>query len=677
MSITRSRARRASGRIAGGVTVTALVVGGMIATATPAFADTGTIATTLSASGPVGSETYSFTEGALSGSATFSADASWNQPAVISVDFDPDLVRQGRNLDPEVDFERPVSGTMSITYAIDADLVLDTEIGDLDVGFTESITASGTCALRASGTAYECHLASAEIGIFDPSDFGYGLPYLNASMVADVTVTPAALETLRTASAAGQTLGTNALSLGEDAQTDPLLIGCKIPDGDSLDYALGGLSATPGLHVDSRVGIHAGFIVPIVPPAPGYRLEVYSTSVTVAQSDTSLTMAGAGGSVGFGAIKPNNIAPTLGAVTVPDENVEGTPVQFATSATGPCAAGSTYTWDFGDGSGPGHTATPQHTYADDGVYTGQVVVTDPTGLTDTKDFTVVVDNAAPNVVVIPGAPVTVPWGKPLTLQAQAVDPGAADQSTLTYEWDFDDGDSVSNGGPSATHQWAGIGDRNPTVTVRDKDGGVTTRSFTVHVRAHDTVVSYTGPNSGTHNVPTTLTASLVDEFGAPINGGVVEFSIDGTPVGTASTNASGHAALGYTVPLVAGAHTVSVAYAGSTLFTTDGSVVEAFTVGADASILTYTGGLKGAPNKDTAVSAKLTDSLGRPLAGRVVTFVIGSQSVTATTNSSGVAATTIKLTQKPGFYPLTVSWPGDAGTYLDDSVALQFSLNKK
>ncbi len=215
------------------------------------------------------------------------------------------------------------------------------------------------------------------------------------------------------------------------------------------------------------------------------------------------------------------------------------------------------------------------------------------------------------------------------------------------------------------------------MTVRDKDGGQTTRGFTVHVRAHDTIASYTGPNAGAHKVPTTLTASLVDEFGAPINGAPVQFSIDGVPVGTASTNAAGHAALGYAVPILAGAHTVSVAYAGSALFAGDTSDAEPFAVAADASILTYTGGLKGAPNKDTAVSAKLTDSLGRPLAGQAVTFVIGSQSVAATTNSSGIAATTIKLTQKPGYYPLTVSWPGVAGAYLDASVALQFSLNKK
>ena len=677
MSFTASRARSAGRRGVAAAVVAVFAAGTVLATASPALADTGGVTTTLSANGAIGDETYQFTEGALSGSATFSADASWNQPAVIAVDWDPDLVRQGRQIDPSVDYERAAAGTMSITYAIDASLTLATGIGDLDVGFDESITASGTCELRTSGAAYDCHLQSGVVGIFDPTDFGYGLPYLDARMVADVTVTPAALATLRTATAGGQSLGTHDLALGEDAQVDPLGVGCKVPAGDVLNYGLGGLSAAPGLHVDSKLGLAAGFIVPVVPPFPGYRLEVYSDTITVAQSDAALTMAGPGGSVSLGAIQPNNVPPALGAVTVPADNVEGTPVQLATSATGPCASGATYTWDFGDGSGPGHTATPQHTYADNGVYTGQVVVTDPTGLTDTKDFTVVVANAAPKVTVVPGAPVTVPWGKPLTLKAQAVDPGAADQSTLTYAWNFDDGDSIDSGGPSATHQWATVGDRLPTVTVADKDGAETTKSFTVHVRAHDTVLSYTGPNAGTHKVPTTLTASLVDEFGVPVNGAPVQFSIDGAPVGTASTNASGHASLGYTVPLLAGAHTVSAAYAGSALFAADGSGDESFSVAADASVLTYTGGLKGAPNKDTAVSAKLTDSLGRPLAGKVVTFAIGSQSVSATTNASGVAATTIKLTQKPGFYPLTASWPGVAGAYLDDSVALQFSLNKK
>jgi len=654
----------------------ALAVAGLVAIPVAAFADSGSIPTSLQGAGTVGSQTYSFTSGALSGSATFAANAQWSQPAAVSADWDPDKVRQGRNLDPTVAYTRPSTGTLSITYSVHGDLYLDTDIGTLHMGLGESITATGPCALKTSGSAYSCHLESGDVHVFDPSDFGYGLPYLDLNMVADVTVTPDALATLRTAKTPSQIIGTHQLDLGESPQVDPLLIGCKIPAGDDLTYQLGGFSSTPGLHVVSKVGIHAGFIVPVVPPAPGYRLEVFSDTITVATSDASLSMTGDGGSVDMGAIKANNIAPTLGAVSAPD-GVEGTPIQFSTSATGPCADGATYSWDFGDGSGPGHTATPQHKYADNGVYTGQVVVTDTTGLTDTKDFTVHVSNAAPDVTVVPGAPVTVPWGKSLTLKAQAVDPGAADQSTLTYDWDFADGDSVDNGGPSETHSWASVGDRLPTVNVCDKDGACTLKTFTVHVRSHATTLSYTGPQAGSFSGTSTLTASLQDEFGAPLNNAPVVFSVDGSPVGTATTNASGQASLDYVVTKTAGSHTVSAAYAGSALYDAAGTGSMPFVVSPMASKITYTGGVSGAPNKATALSAKVVDALGRPLSGYVVTFVVGSQSVTATTNSNGVAATTLTLNQKPGFYPLTASWAGDPGKYLGDSTSAQFSLNKK
>lgn len=671
------RTRRGVGLVA----ATALALTGLVAFASPALADSGTVPTTLSGSQTLGTETYPWSSGDFHGSLSFTADADWSQPAVVAVDWDPDKVRQGRNVDPTVDYDRTASGTLTVHYSVNGTVSVDTSFGTLDMSVGTGIDTSGTCDLKADGSAYDCHLESADVPIFDPSIYSPpGVPYLRLKMISDVTVTPDALETLRTARTPSQVVGTHDLSLGEDAQTDPLLIGCKIPAGDDLSYELGGVAATPGLHVVSKVGVEAGVMLPTFAPLPfpqSFHQAIYTDTVTVATSDAAMTVSGAGGAVDMGTIQPNNIAPTLGAVTISPNAVEGTPVHFSTSATGPCAAGATYSWDFGDGSGPGHTATPQHTYADNGHYTGQVVVTDATGLTDVKDFAVDVSNADPNVTVIPGAPVTVPWGKPLTLKAQAVDPGAADQPTLTYDWAFGDGDSIDDGGASATHSWATPGDRTPTVNVCDKDGGCTLRDFTVHVRKHATTLSYTGPQAADFSSTSTLTASLVDEFGTALNNAPVVFSVDGSPVGTATTNASGQASLGYVVTKTAGSHTVSASYAGSPLFDADGSGDSPYGVSAMASSITYTGGLKGAPNKPTAVSAKVVDALGRPLAGYVVTFVIGSQSAVATTNASGVAATSITLSQKPGFYPLTASWAGDPGKYLGDSTGAQFSLNKK
>lgn len=653
---SRTPSARLGRRGVGFLAAIALAVAGLAATPSPALADSGAVPVSLSGSQSLGTETYPWSSGAFHGSLSFGATADWSQPSVVSVDWDPDDVRQGRHLDPTVAYTRPISGTMSVHYSVTGEVAVDTELfGTLSMSVTTGITTSGSCALKAGGSAYACHLESSDVGVFDPTNFAVGFPYLTLKMISDVTVTPDALETLRTAQTSSQLVGSNALSLGEDPVTDPLLVGCDIAAGGDLGYALGAFSATPGLHIVSKVGVEAGFIAPNpITVTPGFRVAVYTDTIDVATSDLTIAMSGAGGSVALGEIAPNNIAPTLGAVSAPD-GVEGTPIQFSTSATGPCSDGATYSWDFGDGSSPGHTATPKHTYADNGDYTGQVVVTDSTGLTDTKDFTVHVSNVDPNVTVVPGAPVTVPWGKPLTLKAQAVDPGAADQSTLTYDWAFDDGDSIDNGGPSATHSWATVGDRSPTVNVCDKDGGCTLRTFTVGVRSHATTLSYTGPQAADFSSSSTLTADLVDEFGAAVNNAPVVFSVDGSPVGTAMTNAAGHASLNYVVTRTAGSHTVSASYAGSALFDTAATGSQPFAVSSMASDITYTGGLKGAPNKATAVSAKVVDALGRPLAGYVVTFVIGSQSKTAVTDASGVAATSITLNQKPGFYPLTAS----------------------
>jgi len=675
-TLTRTGLRRATGLVAG----LSLATFGLAAVPSAAFADAGTIPTALHGSVSLGSETASASSGALSGSITASASMSWDQLAGVGVSWDPDNVRQGRHLDPTDDYGRTATGQMSITYSVSGSVGIDTGdfAGVIGFGFgPESLTASGPCDLKAGGSSYTCHLESDDVGIVDPSIFAVGSPYLDAKMVADVTVTPQALASLRTASAAGQTLGTNTLSLGEDPVVDPLVVGCTAGTGDSLDYALGALSTTPGVHVVSGVELEVGAILPNpVTVTPGFHQAFFTDTIPVATTDRDITMSGPGGSVAMGAIKPNNIAPTLGAVSAPD-GVEGTPIQFATSATGPCASGATYTWDFGDGSGPGHTATPKHTYADNGDYTGQVVVRDTTGLTDTKDFTVHVANAAPVVTVLPSSPVSVAWGKPLTLKAQAVDPGSADQSTLTYDWVFGDGDSIDDGGPSETHSWATVGDRFPTVNVCDKDGACTLKTFTVHVRTRATTLAYTGPQAADFSSTSTLTASLVDEFGAPLNNAPVVFTVDSTVVGTALTNASGHASLDHAVTELAGHHTVSASYAGSALYDAGSTGTVPFDVSRMASTISYTGGLKGAPNKATAVSAKVVDALGRPLGGYLVTFVIGTQQVTATTNSSGVAATQIVLTQKPGFYQLTASWTGDAGKYLGASTSAQFSLNKK
>lgn len=649
------------------------LTGVVLVPAAPALADDGTVGGALSGSTTLAHDgAFAGTPGGPGFFAEISVDATlhWTQPAAVNVHWDADKVRQGRNLDPSVAYTRTSPGSMSITYSLGGSAGYDFGGGvTIAPSISKSITTSGTCNLVAGGSSYTCNLASPDVDIV-PTTVP-AVPYFSINLANVVTVSPATLATLRTATLGDQPAGTNSLDLGEIAVIDPLQLACRAAAGDSLTYSLGDLSATDGLDISTGVGLDFGLTGPLLE-----KESVFSTIIPVTSQSTSVAMSGPGGAIDMGALKANNIAPTLGTVTG-DNGVEGTAIQFGTSATGPCADGATYSWDWGDGTGHGHTATPQHTYTDNGTYTGQVVVTDTTGLTDTKDFTVHVTNANPNVTVLPGAPVTVAWGQPLTLKAQAVDPGAADQPTLTYAWTFGDGDSIDNGGPTATHSWSSVGPRSPSVLVCDKDNGCTPGNFTVNVRQRTTSLSYTGPQAGTWSVSSPLTASLHDEFGNPVNGQPVVFSVDGSSVGTATTNGQGVASLAYVVTKTAGSHNVSASYAGSPLYVGDTTGVQPFTVSAIATTLTYTGGLSGAPNKVVTVSGKVLDALGRPVPNAPVTFTIGTQSTSATTGSTGVATSTIKLVQKPGFYTLTAHWNGVTGTYLGDTATAQFSLNKK
>ena len=96
--------------------------------------------------------------------------------------------------------------------------------------------------------------------------------------------------------------------------------------------------------------------------------------------------------------------------------------------------------------------------------------------------------------------------------------------------------------------------------------------------------------------------------------------------------------------------------------------------------MTYTGTTTGGPNKAVTLSAVLKDATGKALASRVVVFLLGSQQISATTDASGIASASLKLTQKNGTYPLTATWTPsgpDAAHYVGSSASTIFKLQAK
>lgn len=660
-------------------TATALT---LIAFPTVAGATTVNGATTATGDANLGTLSAGFDDGTFHASASLNTSVHWTQPALLGVSFDPNLVRQGRHLDPQDTFAAIAGlGTMTATYSVSATAGFTYSGTNYDVNFGPlTFTASGPCQLAASGGNYTCHLESDDVTVFQacPDVLGESTcpfaPEVTVKLVADATVTPDGAHTLRTATIGGNSAGTNNLSLSESPTTDPFVVPCSAAVGDPLSYQLGDYAISPGISLATGANFDVSISIP-VPFDPFFPyVSVDSATVPITTGSGTAAMSGPGTTVDMGTIQHNNIAPTL-TVAPSFSGDEGSPIQFTASATGPCAAGATYAWHFSDG-GTAFGASPQHTFTDAGDYSGTVTVTDTTGLTASSDFSVSVNNLAPVVKVLPASS-TLPWGRDLTIQTQALDPGTGDQPYLTYAWDFGDATPVVIGGASETHAWTTPGSYDVAVTVCDPDGACTTGHTAITVRKRTTTVAYTGNLSGTYSANTTLRGSLVDEFGNPVNGANLSFTLN-SPAGSATTGATGVASTSVPVGLPAGVYPVSTAFAGDTMYAASNSAIGSYTVSSMATTLTYTGSLSGKPNGTVPLSVKLTDSLGRPLAGQTVVFKLGAQATASiTTDVNGVAAVSLKLNQKPGTYPLTVTFAGVAGLYNPSNSSSVFKLNSK
>ncbi len=216
----------------------------------------------------------------------------------------------------------------------------------------------------------------------------------------------------------------------------------------------------------------------------------------------------------------------------PYDGVEGAGVTLNGTAVDPDADALTIAWNTTvSGADVGTvcsitgdtTLTPIVTCTDDATVTATLTATDGVNppVLDTAIVTIV--NAPPAVsapVVVPN-PVAV--GGTVALSAAFADEGVNDDHTATMTW----GDASSSTGTvvetlgaggtaSGSHSYATPGTYIVKVTVNDKDGGKGSATTTVVVSAPP-VVDAGGPYAGIEGSPTTLSASINDADGDPLD----------------------------------------------------------------------------------------------------------------------------------------------------------------
>jgi hypothetical protein len=207
----------------------------------------------------------------------------------------------------------------------------------------------------------------------------------------------------------------------------------------------------------------------------------------------------------------------------PDRTVgEALAVAFdASGSIDPDGDSMTFAWNFGDG-GTATGVSPQHTYADNGVYTVTLTATDVFGNVGTATARITVTNRAPTSSV--SGPSSGVRGQDRTFTFTAADPSAVDQAApFTYTVDWGDGSTQTVTGPaggvSVAHTFTAEGSYTVAVTATDKDGGTgpaATASVGVAVAALQGTTLVVGGSTGADQI--TLTALDAGGVSVLVNG---------------------------------------------------------------------------------------------------------------------------------------------------------------
>jgi hypothetical protein len=187
------------------------------------------------------------------------------------------------------------------------------------------------------------------------------------------------------------------------------------------------------------------------------------------------------------------------------------------------------------------------------------------------------------------------------------------------------------------------------------------------VVAANTQITYNGPATAAVNQPLTLSATLFDEGGAPLQGEHVTlgFEAPGSDSCDAVVAANGTATC--TIPSLtepAGSYTVDALYDGRDGFYNGNAASGPITLvtGVPTQLTFVPSGLPVVPGLPTLVKFKLTGASG-PLAGKTVTITFNGVTRTATTGSDGTVSLWMTAPPIGGPATATAAFAGD-GTNL-------------
>lgn len=210
---------------------------------------------------------------------------------------------------------------------------------------------------------------------------------------------------------------------------------------------------------------------------------------------------GGGGGSGGG-----NAAPTAAFTAGTGSTFDD--VSFTNQSTDSDGSVASSSWSFGDG-GTSTATSPTHAYANGGIYTVTLTVTDNNGAQSSISHQVTIANRSP--VAAFAAPDVVQIGENLAPANQSSDP---EGHIASYEWTFGDGTGSTDANPAKTYGSAGT--YEVVLKVTDDKGAWTFASKNVRVNAAPTA-QITSATAGVAGTVTQFMSANTDSDGSIVS----------------------------------------------------------------------------------------------------------------------------------------------------------------
>jgi hypothetical protein len=317
----------------------------------------------------------------VAGWATYHLDvtsrATWTGTLSNVTSWNSSNVRQGATL-PVGRVSPLQSGKLRVVWTVRGDVNADM----VDSSIDRTMTVDASCTPSLLGSTYDCTAASPKISLLRSAFVPNG-PYINLRLRARFTITPEGAIVSRSLTTAGMGPVTKTgLGLSPAPAIDNVAVPCA-QAGSPVGYKLGPVHWTPAVSVTQQPRIEAGMMDSILGQVelPAFSDEPVGPPI---KANPAFDLTASGHTTALGTLLPNNVAPTIAPMTFSQR--AGVAGHLTADVSARCDIAS-YVWKFSDGT-IAYGESPARTFSKPGTVTGQLKVTDTSGLSATRDFSV-------------------------------------------------------------------------------------------------------------------------------------------------------------------------------------------------------------------------------------------------------------------------------------------------